>query len=634
MIPLLLLSSAQALPSVQSSQGSDDDAQLELQLLDQVLVGDSRSFCELRIQISGRDVEFSAGDEVFLWLYEDDLMGDDELWSSRFSISGEELQAQWVDRVLDCAASFGSDIGGSMELYAEARVEKDECGTWCSYDRPETGNLSLEEIDDDSAEEDDRVELATPLRPGVLGDRIARDFDWFQLQLAAPGRVLLRVLHHDALGRINAKLYDGARPIAEGALNAGETLLESAALAPGTYGLRLEPSGQDFNFYDLSLEFSEEGCLPGDTEREECGRCGYRERRCEGSDWGPLSDCLQQGPCEAGEERERPCGRCGWLLRSCTQGCEWQDSECQDEGLCDPGSFREEPCPGGLRQLRCNAECDWQQGACEAQDCGPDEERSCYSGLPETLDVGLCREGRQRCERGLWAPCQGERLPDREWCGGGGDEDCDGLSDEEDPDCEGPADLGDPCAEDLECGEMSCLSNLPGGLCTFSPCSSCPPGAICSQYEGQLLCLPRCGINSDCRAAYLCAPLPEGGLGCLPRCQEDRDCEEPDQRCQSDGLCGLPAPDFGVQAPDIWIRDEGGAPDDSGALQTADQGIWPETLPPPSPRPWDQGSSSKDVESPEEPLEGQPVGCIQGKHLQDHILLLFLPLLFLRRRAV
>lgn len=53
---------------------------------------------------------------------------------------------------------------------------------------------------------------------------------------------------------------------------------------------------------------------------------------------------------------------------------------------------------------------------------------ACYSGPPETRDVGACASGRQACDAtsGLWGACEGEVLPATESCNGN-DDDCDNL---------------------------------------------------------------------------------------------------------------------------------------------------------------------------------------------------------------
>ena len=62
-------------------------------------------------------------------------------------------------------------------------------------------------------------------------------------------------------------------------------------------------------------------------------------------------------------------------------------------------------------------------------ECQPGEERPCYTGAPEHLDVGRCRPGVQTCESGSWGRCLDQLFPAEEVCDGQ-DNDCDGDTDE------------------------------------------------------------------------------------------------------------------------------------------------------------------------------------------------------------
>lgn len=60
-------------------------------------------------------------------------------------------------------------------------------------------------------------------------------------------------------------------------------------------------------------------------------------------------------------------------------------------------------------------------------ECAPGDTQPCYSGPPDTADVGLCAAGQRTCSaRGEWGACEGEVLPAAETCASPGDEDCDG----------------------------------------------------------------------------------------------------------------------------------------------------------------------------------------------------------------
>ena len=62
--------------------------------------------------------------------------------------------------------------------------------------------------------------------------------------------------------------------------------------------------------------------------------------------------------------------------------------------------------------------------------CAPGEERSCYGGSQDTLDVGPCHGGQQRCNaQGTgWGPCQDDVTPQLDDCRTPDDEDCDGQT--------------------------------------------------------------------------------------------------------------------------------------------------------------------------------------------------------------
>jgi Bacterial lectin/Putative metal-binding motif len=55
--------------------------------------------------------------------------------------------------------------------------------------------------------------------------------------------------------------------------------------------------------------------------------------------------------------------------------------------------------------------------------------RSCYTGPPGTLGVGVCKAGQQVCSGGVFGPCEGEVLPSPEICDGL-DDNCNGTVDE------------------------------------------------------------------------------------------------------------------------------------------------------------------------------------------------------------
>jgi len=69
--------------------------------------------------------------------------------------------------------------------------------------------------------------------------------------------------------------------------------------------------------------------------------------------------------------------------------------------------------------------------------CQPDSQISCYSGPQNTEGVGLCKAGLKTCnaDGSGYGPCTGEVTPTTEVCATQGDDDCDGMTNEDGPDC-------------------------------------------------------------------------------------------------------------------------------------------------------------------------------------------------------
>jgi hypothetical protein len=62
--------------------------------------------------------------------------------------------------------------------------------------------------------------------------------------------------------------------------------------------------------------------------------------------------------------------------------------------------------------------------------CAIGQTLPCYSGPPDTLDVGICRAGLRTCDvfNRVFGPCTGEVLPQPEICASLEDENCDGST--------------------------------------------------------------------------------------------------------------------------------------------------------------------------------------------------------------
>jgi Putative metal-binding motif len=94
----------------------------------------------------------------------------------------------------------------------------------------------------------------------------------------------------------------------------------------------------------------------------------------------------------------------------------------------------------------------------------PGDQRWCYSGAPQTYNVGECHAGLQECvqidlDLGNWGPCEDEQGPEIEVC--------DGL----DNDCNGEIDDG--FGTEI-CGEGNCANEVP--ICVDGEPQECEPG--------------------------------------------------------------------------------------------------------------------------------------------------------------
>ncbi|MCA9527935.1 MAG: hypothetical protein KC549_16725, partial [Myxococcales bacterium] len=582
---------AQARPVERFASDTVDDATLTLGILDEAIDGDVRSHCTLRIVVVGTERPFSNGDRIFLWVYEDDLAGDETLWRTDFAITAAELNAQRVDRTLDCSSNFGDDVGGHLEIYGDARVEKDSCGLGCRWDRPTTANIDVLEVQDDAAEEDDGRAAARMLPLGVTAGRIARDQDWFTLQLPDPASVVVQARHRPTAGRLEVELYDGGgAPIGRGADGPDTTRLESMPLPAGQYSVRVQPrDGADYNFYDVELRVETQLCAPGAVQREPCERCGQRESVC-GADgrFGPPGECMGVGECEAGTTREVACGDCGTAVETCDAACVWLPAACMNEGECEPGAEEVRDCDGGAQVRQCGPGCVWSDfGVCTPNACADGDERECYDGPAGTAGVGVCRLGGQRCVNGVWASCQGAVVPAMEQCGDGDDNDCNGVADCFDPVCEGVPDCGctpqpeqclngedDDCDTIADCNDPDCIGTpecgcapSEAGLCVNGFDDDCDGAIDCSDPD----CLsdPACvcagmdeqcddGMDDDCDLLIDCAdpdcdgvfpctclgpPAPEScSNGIDDDCDDDVDCADSD--CILSPACAMCMPEI------------------------------------------------------------------------------------------
>ena len=556
LLTLFVAGAAFARPPEISASDSDDDATVELFVPAQTILGDVRSQCRVHIDVAEADVAFTDGDHAYVYVYEDDLLGDDLLWQTDFAVARADLRGGRLVRDFDCSSAFGADGVGTLEIYAQLLVEKSECGAFCFYDEPTTANLSLEEMEDDAFEDDDAANAARPAGLGLNANRISRDQDWFSIELQSRSRIAFRAEHTPGAGRLDVLLLDddgGQIAVGQDAVDATEVVFEP--IDPGTVRVRVSPrEGGDFNFYDgrLTVDTLASDCGPNEEESEACGACGQRVRRCDQNGrWTPFGACEGEGVCVPDATRQSPCGRCGEAVETCTAACAWgASSVCEGEGMCDPMAEDEEDCAdGGTRVRTCGPECAWGAfTACGGMECPAGMMRECYTGPPSTRSVGTCRPGRQNCIGGRWGGCEEEVTPTIEACDNRVDDDCDGDADADDMSCAGQpnvANVGDACAENVDCGQFACLRapNHPqfeGGYCGVVPCNAaCGEGTDCVSLFGRQYCLRSCQQARDCRSGYACLEVALNHRVCAPACNDDSDCADARAPvCDHDtGLC-------------------------------------------------------------------------------------------------
>ena len=197
LVLFLLPSFAMATPALTSKSDSDDDARVSLTVERETIRGDTRSYCQINIRVTESRVNFSRNDKIFLWVKESDplVLDDDTVWSRVITVQGRGS----INQTFDCSKKANGDDnpfpgddgilddGNTLNLYAEARVEKDDCGVLCLNDRPSTGTIDVRIRTDDGAEPtDDMLGDNNPrLPPGLTTGRISRDADWYRIDVLA-----------------------------------------------------------------------------------------------------------------------------------------------------------------------------------------------------------------------------------------------------------------------------------------------------------------------------------------------------------------------------------------------------------------------------------------------------------------
>jgi len=241
---------ALGLPAVIAVNDVDGDASITLSFLDSGITDDSQSWCEVRLVVLGVEYPLTEGDTCTIQVWEDDTIGDDLIWETTFLVTASEASVQLVDRVFDCSCALPDNEPGPIwEVFANADIDKE--GSFFN-DKPQTGNIEVIMVEDDTAEDDDSLSAAATLPLEVSLERVSRDEDWFVFVTNSPGFVEVSLAYFVGCGRLDATLFpDGEPPVLASDTSTGGRII-AGPLDVGTHAIQVFPRDPaNFNFYDI-----------------------------------------------------------------------------------------------------------------------------------------------------------------------------------------------------------------------------------------------------------------------------------------------------------------------------------------------------------------------------------------------
>ena len=119
---------------------NDDDLTITLTISDIITENLDAVWGTLTVAITEVDHVLNAGDEVELWVYDNDgYFSDTELWGFDFEVTSAEEAAKAVNRTFDVFWLAG---GTSYDVYAEAEVDK-YAAWWYQDDSAATGEINV-----------------------------------------------------------------------------------------------------------------------------------------------------------------------------------------------------------------------------------------------------------------------------------------------------------------------------------------------------------------------------------------------------------------------------------------------------------------------------------------------------------